>query len=72
MSGLEYTQRGFGIYGRFTDYHNNEVRIQQSSANMATAWIFTKPMDQTVIINVEQAQSLIEALQVFIKEATSE
>ena len=40
---IEYTERGFAIYGRITDDRGNEVRVQRSSAcGGPYAYVFTQ------------------------------
>lgn len=38
---VERTQRGFVIYGRFTDMYGSEVRVQESSNIKGGLWIFS-------------------------------
>jgi hypothetical protein len=38
-NGKEYTNRGFGIYGRFIDEYKQNIRVQESSV-YGSMWIF--------------------------------
>ena len=76
MADLEYTQRGFAIYGRVEDSRGVVVRVQKSSAiGEPHAWIFVddpngvytdgKPAPH---LSREQAKAVVAALQLFIGE----
>ncbi len=70
MTGLEYTQRGFAIYGSLTDNRGHTVRVQESSAaNEAHVWIFTTvgtDEGNEPHLTVEQARRLRDMLDAFI------
>lgn len=80
MAELEFTGRGFAVYGRVTDSRNTKVRVQESSAvGRPHAYVFVEG-DPTVYpdvrdasphLSVEQAQELIAALQRFVEHAAS-
>lgn len=79
---MNYTQRGFAIYGELTDDHGHPVRVIESSADPLDCchvfcdepgkqWLreedhFPYPRWTPPHINVEQARQLIAALQAFI------
>ncbi len=67
---IEYTERGFGIYGRLTDNRGHEIRVQDSSAaSGAYVWIFTSvgtDEGSDPHLSVEQAKQLRDMLDAFI------
>lgn len=41
----EYTERGFGVYGRVTDFERNTIRVQRSSrCGEPLCHVFTKDL----------------------------
>lgn len=44
-TAAEYTQRGFGVYGRVTDFERNTIRVQRSSQmGEPLCHVFTKDL----------------------------
>lgn len=69
------TSRGFGVYAEFRDRYNSEVRVQESSLGTERCvWIFCRNPGFTESppaphLTVEQARTVRDALDAFIREA---
>jgi len=72
---MDFTNRGFGVYASFKDSYGNTVRVQESSNVYGGIWIFCdlnpdypgKPYEPSPHLSIENAETLINALQEAIK-----
>lgn len=81
LNAIGVTNRGFTILDEFTDDHNTEITIQESSSVIPSLWLFTKnpsdgkmdlvghegkPFKMDMHLGVKEAKRVVKALQRFI------